>query len=267
MPDAYNDGVRLAYERTGPEDAETVVFVEGIGYGQWMWRWQRRAVEATYDTIVWDNRGTGDSGTPEGPYTMSQMAGDLAAVLDDAGVASAHVVGASMGGMISLQFALEDDRARSLTLVCTSPGGPEEVPVPEETHQRMYEVPDDLDEREAIRYKMRPAMTDEFFDTETDLVERIVDWRLDSDASDRARLWQGVAVQAFDVADRLGEIRVPALVLHGTADAVVPVENGELLAEGLPDAEFVTLSGAPHLLFIERKSAVNDYLTDFLDDV
>jgi pimeloyl-ACP methyl ester carboxylesterase len=267
MPDAYNDGVRLAYERTGPKDAETVVFVEGIGYGKWMWRWQRRAVEESYDTIVWDNRGTGDSSEPEGPYTMAEMASDLAAVLDDAGVDSAHVVGASMGGMIALQFALDDDRADSLTLMCTSPGGPDEVPIPEETQAYMYDVPDELDPREERRYKMEPAMTDEFAQSNPDLVERIIDWRLDSDASDQARLWQGAAVEAFDVADRLDEIRVPALVLHGTADRVVPVENGQLLAEGLLDVEFHTLDGAPHLLFIERQSAVNDYLMEFLGDV
>ena len=267
MEIAHNDGVRLAYEREGPADAETVVFVEGIGYSRWMWQWQRRAVVEEYDTIVPDNRGTGDSGTPEGPYTMAEMASDLAAVMDHAGVQSAHVVGASMGGMIALQFALECDRTRSLTLMCTSPGGPEAVPIPEETQARMYDVPDDLDAREEIRYKMGPAMTDEFMASNDGLVADIVDWRLDSDASDQARLWQGAAVQAFDVADRLGEIRVPALVLHGTADRVVPVENGELLAARLPNARFQTLSGAPHLLFIERARQVNDALTEFLDDV
>ncbi|GGN88786.1 alpha/beta fold hydrolase [Haloarcula pellucida] len=266
MPDAYNDGVRLAYERAGPVDAETVVFVEGLGYGRWMWRWTRRAVD-DYETILWDNRGTGASSEPAGPYTVEQMAGDLSAVLDDADVDAAHVVGASMGGMIAQQFALDDDRAESLTLMCTSPGGPEAVPVPEETQARMYEVPEGYDEREAIRHKMAPALTDAFADENPDLIERIVDWRLDSDASDRARELQGAAVAEFDVSDRLDEIRLPALVLHGTADRVVPLENGELLAEGLPDAEFHRLEGAPHLLFVERAEDVNDYLTEFLEDV
>ncbi|RLM33513.1 alpha/beta fold hydrolase [Haloarcula sp. Atlit-120R] len=267
MQYATNDGVDIAYEREGPPDAETVVFVEGIGYGRWMWLWQQEALVDEYQTIVWDNRGTGDSDEPEGPYTMGQMAGDLEAVLDDAGIEQAHVVGASMGGMIAQQYALEYDRAQSLTLMCTSPGGPEARPVPEETQQRMFAVPDDLDERELRRYKMQPALSESFMDAHEDLIERIVDWRIDSDASDRALEWQGAAVQAFDASDRLREITEPCLVIHGTADEVVPYENGELLARGLPNADFVTVHGGPHLLFIEEYERVNTQIREFIDDV
>jgi len=266
MRDAHNDGVTLAYERAGPDDAETVVFVEGLAYGRWMWQWQREALVADYDSIIPDNRGTGDSDVPEGPYTIAEMASDLSAVLDDAGVETAHVVGASMGGMIAQQFALDDDRAASLTLICSSPGGPEAVPIPDDTVVRMFEVPEEYNERQEIRHKMAPAMTDEFFEKNDALVERIVDWRLASDASDRARQWQAAAVEAFDGSDRLDEIRVPTLVIHGTADRVVPIENGALLAAGIPDAEFVRIDGAPHLVFIERAEQVNDYLREFLTD-
>lgn len=266
MQYANNDGVRLAYERAGPTDAPTVVFVEGLGYGRWMWRWQRRALEDDYDTIVWDNRGTGDSDAPTGPYTTTEMASDLAAVLNAADVGRAHVVGASMGGMIAQQFALEYDRTRSLTLMCTSPGGPETRGVPDETAKRLADVPEAYDEREARRYRMAVAMSESFMAENDALVERIVDWRLASDPSERALGWQRAAVEAFDVHDRLEEIQVPALVMHGTADRVVPHENGALLAAGLPTAEFVTFEGAPHLFFIERHEAVTDRLGEFLPD-
>jgi len=260
MPYATNDGVRLAYELEGPTDAdpeaaETVVFVEGLGYGTWMWRWQHRRVREQYRSIRWDNRGTGDSDEPDGPYTVPEMAADLEAV------------GASMGGMIAQQYALDYDRAETLTLVCTSPGGPDAVPVPEETQARMYDVPEDLGERASIRYKMRPAMTDPFFEANDDLVDRIVDWRLASDASEQARIWQGAAVQGFDVSDRLGEIDVPTLAIHGTADRVVPVENSDLLEAGIPDVTVERIDGAPHLVFVEAHERVTDTLLEFLDDV
>ena len=114
---------------------------------------------------------------------------------------------------------------------------------------------------------MRPALTDAFWAENSDLVERIVDWRLDSDASEQPTEWQAAAVAQFDLYDRLDDIGVPTLVLHGSADQVVPVENGRLLAERLPDVRYHELDGAPHLLFIERADTVNDHIRGFLGDV
>ena len=266
MPFTDNDGVSLFYEEGGPTDAETIVFVEGLGYGRWMWRWQREAFEDDYHVVVWDNRGTGTSDTPDGPYSIEEMASDLEAVLDAVGVESAHVVGASMGGMIAQQYALDYDRAETLSLLCTTPGGENAVPTPPETQEKMFDVPEGYDERDAIRYKMNPAMTDEFAAEHDDLVSDIVDWRLEGDASDAGREAQAVAVMNFDASDRLDEISIPTLIAHGTADRVLPVENGELLAELLPHAELELFDGGPHLFFIEQADAVNDRLRTFIDD-
>ena len=264
MEYADSDGVRIAYERAGTPEGETVVLVEGLGYGRWMWNWQREGLEA-YDLLLPDNRGTGDSDVPEGPYTVPKMAADVEAVLADAGADRAHLVGASMGGMIAQQYALEYDRAASLCLLCTSPGGPEEEPIPEATLERMFGVPEGYDEREAVRYKMEPAMTEAFWAANGYLIDDIVDWRLESDAPEHAREWQAAGVETFDVSDRLADLAVPALVLHGERDRVVPVENGRLLAEGLPDATLETFDeGGSHLFFIERADDVNAQLRSFL---
>ena len=265
METVTRDGVTLAYERDGPRDAETVVLVEGLGYGRWMWNWQRDVLAETYDVVVPDNRGTGDSDAPEGPYTIPELAADLDAILEDAGVESAHVVGASMGGMVAQQYALDFDRAESLALLCTSMGGDDAVPTPPETQQRMFAVPDDADEREAIEYKMEPAMTDRLADDE-DLLEQIIDWRLDSDAPPAPREAQGAAVAAFDASDRLGEVDIPVLLLHGTEDRVLPGENSELLHDRLADSRLEFVEGGPHLFFIEDAEAVNDHLLSFLGE-
>jgi pimeloyl-ACP methyl ester carboxylesterase len=265
MPFADNDGVQLAYEREGATAAGTVVFVCGLGYGTWMWNWQRDGLAEEYDVILWDNRGSGDSDEPAGPYTVPEMSSDLDAVLADAGVKSAHVVGASMGGMIAQQYALDYDRAETVSLLCTTPGGPEEVPIPDETVARMFGVPEGYDRREAIRYKMKPALTDEFRADHEDVVERIVDWRLESDASDRARQWQAAAVDAFDVSDRLEEITIPTLVLHGERDRVVPYGNSDLLVAGIPTATRQSFDqGGSHLFFAERGPDVTEAIQEFL---
>ncbi|MFC4553119.1 MULTISPECIES: alpha/beta fold hydrolase [Halorussus] len=268
MPYADNDGVSLYYELAGPETGATVALVEGLGYGRWMWRWQRdRLTEAGYRVVVWDNRGTGDSDAPEGPYAIAEMAGDLEAVLADAGVERAHVVGASMGGMIAQRYALDYDRAESLVLLCTSPGGPEAVETPPETQARMFDVPEDADECEAIRYKMEPAMTDDFWEENDDLIADIVDWRLESDADAHAREAQAAAVAEFDVSDRLGEIAVPVLVAHGDSDRVLPVENADLLYRDLPNARLAVFEDGSHLFFVEDADAVNERILEFLNHV
>jgi pimeloyl-ACP methyl ester carboxylesterase len=268
MHTVRRDGVRLAYERTGPDDGDPVVLLEGLGYGRWMWNWQTDPLhEAGYETLVPDTRGTGDSDAPEGPYTMAAFAADLEAVLADADVESAHVVGASMGGMIAQTYAVEYDRTRSLTLLCSSHGGEEAVETPPETQQRMYATPEGLDAGELIRHRMAPALTDEFREANPEVIDRIVEWRLDSDAPDHAREAQAAAVAAFDIADRLDEVAVPTLVMHGTDDRVVPVENGRQLARAIADAELELVAGAPHLLFITHDEAVTERLVEFLDAV
>lgn len=265
MPYAQNGDTSLYYETQGEESAPTVAFVCGIFYAHWMWNWVRDHLRDNFEVIVWDNRGAGKSDVPEGPYTMSQMAGDLEAILDDLGRESVNVVGASMGGMIALQYGLSYDRADTLSLLCTSHGGSEAIPIPPETQKRMYDVPEDLDQREAIRYKMSPAMTDEFERENEQTIEQIVDWRLDTDAPPRAQQAQGEAVEQFDVSDQLQEIDVPTLILHGTADRVLPVENGRQLHRGVPDSELKLFEGGSHLFFIERSDEVAERLRQFLD--
>ncbi|PCR92790.1 alpha/beta fold hydrolase [Natrinema ejinorense] len=287
MPQATRDGVSIyyEYERSEGDGRAPVVFVQGLGFGRWMWRWQREAVADEYDVIAPDNRGTGrsDVGLPPlvprlpGPlrglvllklagYSIGGLAADLEAVLDDAGIYDAHIVGASMGGMIAQRYALEYSRTKSLTLCCTTHGGPDAVPVPDETQEHMFDTPDGASQRETLRHRMRPAFNDRFTNRNPHLMDRILEWRLEQDADDPAREAQAAAVQNFDVSDRLDGIRVPTLILHGTADRVVPVENAGLLAEKITDSRVELVEGGSHLFFIENDDEVNGELVAFLDE-
>ena len=267
MPSVTRDGVTIDYAVDGDPDGPTVLLLEGLGYGRWMWRWLAEALADDYEVLRPDNRGTGDSDAPEGPYTVAEMATDAAAVLDDRSADAVHVCGASMGGMIAQELALADDRVASLTLVCTSPGGDEAAPTPPEVQEHIFSAPEDADPRERVRYLMEPAVSDGFYEREPELVERIVEWRLAGDATPAGREAQAAAVAAFDAGDRLGDFSAPALVLHGTADRVLPVENANLLAERLPHAEVELFEAGPHLFFIEERERVNDRVRSFLGGV
>jgi len=284
MPYTTRDGVSLYYEHDqSGEERETVVFVEGLGVGRWLWHWQREAFADEYDLLLPDNRGSGESDAPLPPvvprlpqalrvlwflkiggYSIEGMAADLEAVLADAGVERAHVVGASMGGMIAQQYALEYDRAASLCLLCTTHGGEDAVPIPDETQAQIYDTPEGATEREKIRHRMGPALTDRFVAENPETIDQILDWREKQDAEEVPREAQSAAGANFDVSDRVRTIDLPTLVLHGTDDRVLPVENGRRIAEKLPDARLEIIEGAPHMLMIERSKEVNELLEAFL---
>lgn len=266
MPVAENDGVGIAYEVTGSEHDETVVFLNGLGYGRWFWQWQRPAVEDGYRIIMPDNRGVGESDTPEGPYTIPEMASDIEAVLADADIESAHVLGVSMGGMIAQQYALDYDRTESLILMATTCGGPDRTNASEEVMDRILNPPPELDQRENIRYKMKPAFTDEFWEREGETVEEIIDYRTAAPVPDEVRNWQAAGVASWGVCDELPQIAKPTLIMHGERDQVVPVENLDLLTDGLSHAEVARFDdGGSHLFMVERSQAVNEQIRQFLD--
>ena len=123
MPFIEHQGARIYWDERSV--GEPVLLIMGLGYPSDMWWRTRPALDARYRTIVLDNRGAGRSDMPPGPYPIGLMAADALAVLDAAGVESAHVFGISMGGMIAQELALQNQkRVRSLILGCTAAGGP-----------------------------------------------------------------------------------------------------------------------------------------------
>jgi 3-oxoadipate enol-lactonase len=122
MPFAQvSDGTRIHYEVTGRRSGAPVVLIQGLGATKSGWNLQRIAMATRYNTIALDNRGAGRSDAPTKPFTLEQMADDVIAVMDEVGIESAHIVGASMGGVITQIVGVKyPERVRSLTLVCTA---------------------------------------------------------------------------------------------------------------------------------------------------
>src|SRR5580658_9592833 len=131
MSFAQNKGARIYWDEQG--SGEPLLLIMGLSYPSSMWHRSRPVLAKSYRTIALDNRGVGQSDAPPGVYSIALMASDAAAVLDAAGLESAHVFGVSMGGMIAQEFALQyPQRVRSLILGCTNAGGPHVVrPAPD----------------------------------------------------------------------------------------------------------------------------------------
>ncbi len=249
-----DDGVTLNYELDG--EGETVAFVNEAGLGAWLWGWQHAALTGPYETLVWDMRGTGASDAPPGPYAIGRLTDDLEAVLADAAVPSVHLVGAGLGGMVALTYAKRYNRVDSLVLADTAASGDA---VDAAALESLFAP---LDDETALHASLEGAFSGDFFHDRPEMVERIVAWRTADDAGPDAREAQATAMLDFEMGD-LYEITLPALVLHGDDDPVVPRIAGEQLAADLPRGEFEPAAGR-HLPFVEHARAVNDRLFDFL---
>ncbi len=237
----------------------------GLGSNAYGWHRTIPWLSARYQAIAFDNRGTGRSDVLAGPYTIAQMAADAEAVLDATGHETAHVVGASLGGMIAQRFALTyPDRLRSLVLVCTTPGR-HGVRASAEVGAALVQGGDDP----GTVYR-RNAWFLYGEDTRTRHPERIEEdlvWRQKIPTTPGGYMGQLQAAFGHDTWDALPSIAVPTLVVHGDADLLIPTANGALLAERIPGARLVLIPGAGHMLQADGGEAVRAALLDFLAHV
>jgi 3-oxoadipate enol-lactonase len=258
MPFVENQGAKIYWDEQG--QGPPILMIMGLGYASVMWHRTRPALAQGYRTLTLDNRGVGLSAVPPGPYSITTMAGDAAAVLDAAGVASAHVFGVSMGGMIAQEFALRfPGRTRSLILGCTSPGGPSAV-------RAESNVIDILLAREMTREQARTAILPYIYDVSTpqQRIDEDVQLRRDWLPSPEGYAAQLMAIRGWEAYSRIAQITAPTLVLHGRSDALIPAANGALIARRIPGAKFVLLEHASHMFLSDQTAAANAEILAFL---
>ncbi len=189
-------------------------------------------------------------------------------MLDSRGLESADVYGHSMGGYIALTLAVRrPDLVRSLVLVGTGPGGPGHEPPPPETLD-LWSKAFDLPREEAVRFAYPVAFAPGWVDDHPQEFEQWVAARLDPPTPSSSWLAQAGAAEAYRQAGvEVERIDVPALVVHGDEDRVVPLANGRLLASRMPRAELVVMKGSGHSPMLEEPEAFAEIVCDFLDRV
>jgi len=249
--------MKVAWESVG--DGSPVLLIQGLGYGRWGWEPIVPGLAARHRVVSFDNRGIGDSDKPVGPYTAAQMAADALQVLDEADIDRAHVVGASLGGMIAQEVAVAaPDRVDRLVLCCTTPGGPNAVAMPEVT-TRLFAEAATLAPEVALRRFVENALGE---NPPPSLVDELFARRI-ANPPDPAG-WQAQAAAGMGFAGVEGEITAPTLILAGTADNVVDYRNAELLAASIPGARVELFEGLGHLFFWERPDEAVQVIDEFL---
>ncbi len=256
------DGARISWESDGPQDAPPVLLIMGLAYPAAMWWRLMPALSDKHRVLRLDNRGAGKTGDVVGaPYSVATMAADCLAVLDEAGVDSAHVIGISMGGLIAQELAVTaPERVRSLCLMATHPGIAHAVMNPEAlklvTSGRADMTPQEAAEA-SIPFNYAP-------ETPRERMEE--DWavRFPLACTLDGYMAQVQGTIPWARYDDLPSVTLPTLVVHGELDALVPPDNGRTIADRIPGAELAMVPGANHLLMTDKPTEVADVLTGWL---
>jgi pimeloyl-ACP methyl ester carboxylesterase len=243
--------MELHYERRG--SGEPLLLIQGMSGHSLHWGEPFLSLlEPDFDTIAIDHRNTGLSPKVEGPFTLGDLAEDAIGALDGLGIETAHVMGISMGGMVAQELVIRHpDRVRTLVLGCTYAGGAGQQLTSPEVAQILAEGMQSGDRDKAFRAAWSVNVSEAFGADE----EHYAAFRAISDQRPvpvEVIMRQMQAIYTHDTSAGLADITAPTLVIHGTADQMLPASNGEAIAHAIPGARYVPLEGVGHMFWVEQ---------------
>jgi pimeloyl-ACP methyl ester carboxylesterase len=269
MPRVSANSIDIEYEEFGDPEAEPALLIMGLGMQMIAWDddFCAQLAERGFRVIRFDNRDAGlsthmvDAPEPNlfaamtgdhasATYTLDDMADDTAALLDALGIGSAHIIGASMGGMIAQTLAIRHpERVRSLTSIMSTTGSPA-VGQPTPDAMAALLAPPPPPQRDAVIARAVETFRTigspgELFDEPS--VRRRAERAFDRDHDPVAMGRQLVAILASgDRTDRLRTLDMPAVAVHGDKDPLVGPDGGAATAEAIPGATLVSIPGMGH---------------------
>jgi len=235
--------IELAYTRRGK--GTPLVLLHGYPLDHHLWDDVAPLLEDTFELILPDLRGFGESTTVDSPFTMDDYASDIAGLLDQLGIQKTAIVGHSMGGYVALAFArLYPERVSGLGLVSS---------------QVLADPPD----RKEGRYKSAADVSDKGIGgvVETMTPKFTSDERLQAFARETMERQQPAAfigalkamAERIDSTPLLSSFKFPVVIIHGEADALIPIDRAREVKNAIPQAHLVELNGAGHIPMMEAK--------------
>jgi len=263
MPKVKVGDINMYYEIHG--EGEPLVFIDGRNMCHDLLYKHVPVFAKEYKVISFDNRGVGKSDKPDVPYSLEMMANDLAGLLDVIGIEKAHFMGYSMGARIAEEMALSyPERVISLVLACPITWSIElhnqpELPTAEERMRRVPPSPE-----ETARDFLARVLSEEFIKNNHKLKEKLVKIIKKGYGPPHAQNWHAHASDTYDNYKRLPQIKAPTIIIAGSADRTVSLDNIRILKERLPGAELAIMDNMPHFLMWEGFDEFNKIMLDFL---
>lgn len=261
MPSITSNGTRIHWDQSG--EGIPILLIMGHRYSASMWYPLKEAMGDHYRLIWFDNQGTGRSEARR-RTSVEAMTADAVAVLDAAGVDTAHIYGVSMGGGIALEFGIRyPERARSLILGCTMAKTPDIPPRPKWLISLIYRLSPLLKGLASRKFKSGYGHAAD--DARIARDQKVL-------AKDPFSI-TGVIAQSHAIIDysvtpeEVASVQIPSLVLHGTQDLAVPYEQGVKLSQMLPNARLVTFPDIGHNYFIGAGEQAEAEVERFIREV
>lgn len=247
MPIVKAGNINLSYESYG--EGEPLLLIMGFGMPGAAWMPSLPFFNG-FKCIYFDNRGTGLSDKPEGPYTVEDMADDASNLLRVLGIAKAKVFGVSMGGMIAQELTIRHpEQVKRVVLGCTMPGGPNAKMAAPETLERLMKASKIMatDPEQGFDILLPALMPSEFVAAHPEIRAMMIAGAkmmppTPPETADRAM----AGIAQFNAYDRLPQIKCPVLIVHGDDDVLVPTANADLIKSKIPQAEMYLIPGAGH---------------------
>jgi aminoacrylate hydrolase len=265
MPIVNSGGVDIDYEILNPDSsANPVFFISGLNGTRDSWPLQAEPFSKERPVVLHDHRGTGKSAKPPGVYSVENMAGDVAAVMDHAGIASAHLVGSSTGGAIIQVLAIDHPARVKSAAICSSWPGPDPFFVRQFTMRKKILL--EMGWEDYTRLASISLHAPRFF---TDNFERIEEKETLAirNAPPAGIMAERIdAIIAHDQLARLGRITAPTLVAVARDDACTPPYYADQLAEKIPGSRLHLFDWGGHFVYLARPEEFNDAIRAFIEE-
>ena len=269
MPTLQVNDIGIYYKISGIGDP--FILIRGLSSSLDSWPpYSIEEFSKLFKTILFDNRGAGRTSIPEGKYSSKLMASDTIGLMDALNIKKASILGYSMGGCIAQEIAINHpNRVSKLILASTWSGhahgivtpNPEENPFPKMIpliKQKRFE--------EMARVLTDALFPEHFKKKNPQIIENVIKNYMAHPPSSRGFEGQRAYVETFETYDKLSEINIPTLVLHGGKDKILPVENAKILTEKIPSARLRIFKDAGHGVIIQELKAWTDEILNFLKE-